>query len=180
MDALQLLLTRYSESKLTAPAPEGDALENILQAGLRAPDHAHLRPFRFVIIENEGLQRYSDLLVSATDPTNPEKIEKAKNAPFRAPMIITVIAKVSEHPKVPFWEQELSAGCALHAMQMAALAQGFGGIWRSGDWCQNEVIRNGFNCGINDKIVGFLYLGTPAGQAPKHNRLSSENYTEYF
>jgi hypothetical protein len=33
---------------------------------------------------------------------------------------------------VPKWEQEMSAGCAVMAMQMAALAQGFNGIWRSG------------------------------------------------
>lgn len=41
MDALDLLLNRRSIAKLSDPAPEGVALENIIKAGLRAPDHAH-------------------------------------------------------------------------------------------------------------------------------------------
>ncbi|MGR5543123.1 nitroreductase family protein, partial [Vibrio campbellii] len=54
MDALELLLNRRSIAKLSAPAPEGVALENIIQAGLRAPDHGNLQPWRFVIAQGEG------------------------------------------------------------------------------------------------------------------------------
>ena len=38
MDALELLLNRRSIARLSDPAPEGAALENIIKAGLRAPD----------------------------------------------------------------------------------------------------------------------------------------------
>lgn len=37
MEALDLLLNRRSVGKLSAPAPEGKVLENIIRAGLRAP-----------------------------------------------------------------------------------------------------------------------------------------------
>ncbi|NVP02405.1 nitroreductase, partial [Photobacterium damselae subsp. damselae] len=37
MDALTLLLNRRSLPRLAEPAPSGEALENILRAGLRAP-----------------------------------------------------------------------------------------------------------------------------------------------
>lgn len=47
-------------------------------------------------------------------------------------MIIAVVAKCQAEHKVPVWEQEMSAGCAVMAMQMAAVAQGFNGIWRTG------------------------------------------------
>jgi nitroreductase len=47
------------------------------------------------------------------------------------------------------------------AMQMAAVAQGFNGIWRSGALTDSPVVRDALNCGANDKIVGFLYIGTP-------------------
>jgi len=62
---------------------------------------------------------------------------------------------------VPRWEQVVSAGCAVMAMQMAAAAQGFNGIWRSGAWTEDEAVRSAFNCRPQDAIVGFLYLGTP-------------------
>ncbi len=163
MDALDLLVNRRSASRLAEPAPAGEALENILRAGMRAPDHGTLQPWRFIIVEKEGRERFSRLLEEAARDNQQDikAIEKAAAAPFRAPMIITVVAHCEEHHKVPRWEQLLSAGCAVMAMQMAAAAQGFNGIWRSGPWTDNARVRTAFGCREQDAIVGFLYLGTP-------------------
>lgn len=167
MDALDLLLNRRSIAKLSEPAPEGKALENIIRAGLRAPDHAGLTPWRFIIAQGEGLGKLSEILLKAAQAEQSDQavIDKVKNAPFRAPMVITVIAKVTEHDKVPAFEQHLSAGCAVQAMQMAAVAQGFQGFWRSGEWMFHQKVRNAFAVEGEDQIVGFLYLGT-AGCTP--------------
>ncbi|MFC0225813.1 NAD(P)H nitroreductase [Serratia aquatilis] len=163
MDALELLLNRRSASRLVAPAPTGEIRQNIINAGMRAPDHGALQPWRFVLIEEQGLVRFSELLQTAAkqDELDATAIEKAKQAPFRAPLIITVVAHCSENPKVPRWEQVVSAGCAVQAMQMAALAQGFNGIWRTGVWTEHPLVREAFACREQDEIVGFLYLGTP-------------------
>jgi len=163
MDALDLLVNRRSASRLAEPAPAGEILQNILHAGMRAPDHGTLQPWRFIIVENEGRERFSKVLEQAArDSRLDEKaIDKATSSPFRAPMIITVVAHCEQHEKVPHWEQVVSAGCAVMAMQMAALAQGFNGIWRSGPWTDHALVREAFGCREQDVIVGFLYLGTP-------------------
>lgn len=163
MDALDLLVNRRSASRLADPAPAGEVLENILHAGMRAPDHGTLQPWRFIIVEKEGRDRLSQLLEQAARASamDDKAIEKASSSPFRAPMIITVVARCEEHPKVPRWEQLISAGCAVMAMQMAAQAQGFNGIWRSGPWTDHPQVREAFGCREQDAIVGFLYLGTP-------------------
>ncbi|TDN64441.1 NAD(P)H nitroreductase [Scandinavium goeteborgense] len=163
MDALELLVNRRSASRLAEPAPAGEQLENILRAGLRAPDHGTLQPWQFFVIEGEGRARFSQLLEKgAVNAGQDDKaIDKARNAPFRAPLIIAVVAKCTPDHKVPVWEQEMSAGCAVMAMQMAAVAQGFNGIWRSGALTESPVVRDGLQCREQDKIVGFLYLGTP-------------------
>lgn len=163
MDALELLVNRRSASRLAEPAPAGEQLENILRAGMRAPDHGTLQPWHFFIIDGAGRDRFSTLLEKgAIAASQDEKaIDKARNAPFRAPMIIAVVAKCQPEHKVPVWEQEMSAGCAVMAMQMAAAAQGFNGVWRTGPLTESPVVREGLSCGQHDKIVGFLYLGTP-------------------
>lgn len=180
MQAIDMLLKRQSHSKLIAPAPSGETLELILQAGLRAPDHGHLTPWRFVVIENQGLERLSELFVQSVDGQDLEKQKKAASLPHRAPMIIAVIAKVVDHPKVPHWEQLLAAGCAVHAMQMAAFALGYGGIWRSGEWCDYDLIRAAFECHPLDKIIGYLYLGTPEGHLAKLPSVESGQFVSYF
>ncbi len=63
-------------------------------------------------------------------------IEKASKAPFHAPLIIAVIAHCIKEIKVVHWEPVVSAGSAVQAMQMAALAQGFNGILRTGVWAE--------------------------------------------
>ena len=145
MDALELLINRRSASRLAEPAPTGEQLQNILRAGMRAPDHKSMQPWHFFVIEGEGRERFSAVLEQGAIAagSDDKAIDKARNAPFRAPLII------------------MSAGCAVMAMQMAAVAQGFGGIWRSGALTESPVVREAFGCREQDKIVGFLYLGTP-------------------
>jgi nitroreductase len=48
--ALESLLSRRSVGQLCEPAPEGDDFAHIIEAGLQAPDHGRLRPWRFVTI----------------------------------------------------------------------------------------------------------------------------------
>ncbi|KJY72697.1 NAD(P)H nitroreductase [Vibrio nigripulchritudo] len=182
MEALDLLLNRRSIAKLSVPAPEGEALQNIIKAGLRAPDHAGLTPWRFVISQGEGLAKLADILVSAAEAENSEEavIEKLKNAPFRAPMVITVIAKVTENEKVPALEQYLSAGCAVQAMQMAAVAQGFQAFWRSGSWMFHPKVHEAFGLEGKDEIVGFLYVGTPGCTPMKVPERDLSQFVEFL
>lgn len=183
MDALELLITRRSASRLVEPAPAGEQLQNILRAGMRAPDHKTLQPWQFFVIEGEGRERFSAVLEKgAIAAGSDEKAqEKARTAPFRAPLIITVVAKCEENGKVPLWEQEMSAGCAVMAMQMAAVAQGFGGIWRSGALTESAEVREAFDCRPQDKIVGFLYLGTPQLKASTTISLADPSaFVRYF
>lgn len=112
MDTLELLLNRRSASRLTEPAPAGEALDLLLRAGMRAPDHGALQPWRFILIEGEGRTRLSELLSQSAINAgmDPKGIEKAKQAPFRAPLIIAVVAYCDSQSNVPRWEQVVSAG----------------------------------------------------------------------
>ena len=132
MDALTLLLNRSSQPRLTAPAPSGDALENIMQAALRAPDHACLTPWRFIVCEGKGLDKLGSLYEqSAIDNDKSEKeIERAVQLPRRAPMIVVAIAKHVEHEKVPRVEQIASASCGVMASSVVSSASNGDNIMR--------------------------------------------------
>ncbi|MGL4858253.1 MAG: NAD(P)H nitroreductase [Enterobacteriaceae bacterium] len=182
MEALELLLSRRSHPKLAEPKPTGKFLDNIIDAGLRAPDHGGLHPWRFIIISDEGLQRFSQLLAAgvAASGGSEEMQQKASEAPFRAPMIIAVLARCREVAKVPHWEQVASACCAVQAMQMAALAQGFGGIWRTGPLVDNPQVREGLQCEVQEQVVGLLYLGTPQAEPPRIRPLERQQFISHF
>jgi len=182
MQAIDLLLNRSSQPRLQAPAPEGQALENIKQAALRAPDHACLTPWKFVVCQKEGLKRLGDVFEQAaiSADKSDKDIERAPKLPLRAPMVIVAIAKFTENDKVPWVEQVASASCALHAMQMAAVAQGFAGVWRTGSFAQSSTVKQAFDLSEQDEIVGFLYLGSsPIKPLPKSKRDSASFFEDW-
>ena len=162
MDALELLLNRFSTPRLTTPGPSADEIETLLKVASRAPDHGGLRPWEFVVISGDGLARLGELFhQAAIDDEMPlPQQARAASLPLRAPLMIAVIAKVCEHPKVPRIEQIQSAGCAVMSMQQAAQTMGYGGIWRTGAFATSATVRKGFGLDEQDELVGFLYLGT--------------------
>ena len=162
MDAITLLLTRRSCAALRAPAPEGEALDIILKAAIRVPDFQELRPYEFIVAKGEGLQRLGALMEQAAIASGqPDDIVKrAPKMPLRAPLVIVVVARARESVVVNRLEQQMTAGCAVMAMLMAAFAQGFAGIWRSGWPMFDRGLHDGLGLDPADQIVGFLYLGT--------------------
>jgi nitroreductase len=182
MDALTLLLNRSSQPRLTSPAPSGEALENIMQAALRAPDHACLTPWRYIVCEGKGLDKLGNLFEQSAiaNDKSEKEIERAVQLPHRAPMVIVATTKYVEHEKVPRVEQIASAACGVMAMQMAAVAQGFNGMWRSGSYAHCDIVRRGLGLAEQDELVGFLYLGTPSFEpAPKPQRDSSDYFENW-
>lgn len=163
MDALTLLLDRRSHTGLAAPGPDAAQLDTILRAALRVPDFQSLRPYEFLVAEGEGRDRLGALLrqaAQAADATA-ETVERAARMPLRAPLVVVVVARARPSQIVHVLEQRLTAGCAVMAMQMAAIALGFGGIWRSGWPMFNRPLHDLLGLAGDDQIVGFLYLGTP-------------------
>jgi nitroreductase len=166
-DMLTFLQQRNSSPRLTAPGPDAAELEAIFRAALRVPDHAWLRPWRFITIDGERREDFGRVLeccLRARDPAADEAaLAKARAAPLRAPLLVVVVVRVTEHPKVPALEQRLSAGCAAHAILLAAEASGYAGIWRTGDAAVDRAVMNALGLAANEEIVGFVYLGSREG-----------------
>jgi nitroreductase len=166
-EALQLLLNRNSAPRLCEPGPSADELKDMVRAAVRAPDHAWLRPWRFLAIQGERRADFGSVLQHALIARNPEADdrarEKAENSPFRAPLVLVVVTRFSEHPKVPLVEQRMSAACAAHAILLAAQALEYAGVWRTGNAAFDRSVMTELGLAEDEEITGFLYLGTRDG-----------------
>lgn len=182
MDALTALHSRTSAARVTGPAPDETTLQNIFRAALRAPDHGQLRPWRFLRIEGESLQRLGNLFVAAALYDSPaltvEEQESVRSKALRSPLVIATVSRAAEHPKIPVLEQELSAGSATHAMLLAAHAQGIGAIWRTGPMATHPIVSRGLGLAENEKVIAFLYLGIPDGAGRPLRELPIDDYVQ--
>lgn len=184
---LDLLEARTSVPavQLTEPAPTQEQLERILRCGLTAPDHANMRPWRFITIKGDARIALGEVFAKAAledEPDLPaEKIARMKQKPLRSPLIVVIVATITtNHPKTPEIEQILSAGSAATLIQLAATATGFGSIWLSGPNTYRSGVKAALGVSEPDQIVGFLYLGTPSkAVVPKTRPELSDHVSEW-
>jgi len=180
MKALDALHQRVSIGKLAAPAPGLMQREAIFQAALRAADHGQLRPWRYLVIEGEGLNRLGELFCSAALADDPnlaaEVCDSFRKMPLRAPMIVVVIARPQVHPKVPELEQLISAGAAAQNMLNAAYALGVGAIWKTGAMAYHPHVLKGLGLDEGEVLIGYLYMGTPATPMHSPRHLSTSDF----
>ncbi len=165
MDAYEALVTRVSPIEIADPAPNEETLRKIVAAGLRAPDHGRLHPWRFISIRGEGRRRLGDIFASALQhrdsKATPEVLERERQKPLRGPLLLVVVARIVEPSKIPAVEQILSAGAAAQNIILASHALGFGAMWKTGAPAYDAGVKEALGLTASEAIVGLIYIGTP-------------------
>ena len=183
---MKALLSRRSISKLTSPHPSKDEMQEVYQAALRAPDHAWLRPWKFIEITGNSRNKLAKAFIASTKKTeeiDEERMNKIAALPLRSPMIIVVIAKINfDKPNVPRLEQIQSTAAAAQNILLALHDKGYGAYWRTGKYSteRNKYISSELSLDNNDEVLGYLYVGTPDVDAPKIPELENENFVTYW
>lgn len=171
---LALLKTRKSASAkaMAEPGPTAEQLSEILACAVRVPDHGKLTPWRFILWEGEARAQFGDVMKARWQQLHPEHGEQtlgfARGLFLRAPTVLGVVSSAQEHPKIPLWEQQLSAAAVCMNILYAATAMGIGCQWNT-DWVVYDAeIAAAMGLAGHEKLAGLIYLGTPA--APLEDR----------
>jgi nitroreductase len=167
MDALELMLSRESALKLEAPAPSAEELNQMFASAVRAPDHGRLRPWHFVLINEDQRAAFGALMADSLRRRNPSasegELQRERDKAFRSPVIVAVAAKVQRGAKIPEIEQIASASAAAQTIMLAAPALGYGAVWKTGAAAYDPAVKTALGLSADDAIIGFLYIGTRAG-----------------
>ena len=182
-DVLTTLTERVSHGSLEAPGPSADEIELITRAALRAPDHALLRPWRFIAVEGDrrealGVVLHASLRLRGV--TDEAQLAKALKAPLRAPLVVAVMLDYKAHPKVDRTEQVGSAAAATYAMSLAANALGYGTMWRTGQYATDPHVVETLGGSPQDEVIGFLYVGTRKGPSKNLPELDPSDFLTHF
>ena len=176
---LDLLATRRSvkPAALAAPGPTPAQLDQILTLAARVPDHKKVEPWRFIVFEGEARATFGDVIADACkaeDKMAPSESRLAteRERLMRAPTVVCVISRVVETPGAPEIEQLLSCGAACQNLVLAANGMGFGTNWIT-EWIAfSPRVRAGLKLADNERIAGFIYIGTAKERQPDRERPS--------
>jgi len=165
-DAIELLKIRRSVKprEMSEPGPSTAELETILTIGARVPDHGKLTPWRFIVFDGDARVRAGEIIAKVFARKNPQAsaadIDVEKHRLTDAPLVIGIVSFTKPHPKVPPWEQELSAGASAMNMVTAATALGYGACWLTGWFAFDRDVLDGLGLKADEKLAGFIHIGT--------------------
>ena len=164
-------LISYLESRRSVPAkmmsepgPEENTLRDILTIAARVPDHGKLAPWRFIVIRGEARDRLSKQFGEIALKKNPDMGDEERDQEFsrltRAPVVVAVVSRAQQHPKIPEWEQVLSSGAVCTVLYMAANAHGYAANWLT-EWMSFDSEALAL-IGVveGEKLAGFVHIGS--------------------
>ena len=167
------------------PIKESD-LNQIIQAGIRVPDHGALNPWKLVIIQGEKLCKIDrEIILNEYIKKNPnsdknfQKIESKRLQ--RASVVLAVISTPVEHPKIPNWEMVLSSGAVCMNILSCAQSLGYAAQWLTEWYAYNAKMLEylGGRSGI-DRISGFIYIGHKVEEPKERRRPEPQKVVTYL
>ncbi|MCQ6558394.1 nitroreductase family protein [Paenibacillus mendelii] len=188
MELFEAIATRRSVVRVKEDAVSREAIDQILEAGIWAPNHRLTEPWRFFVMSGEGRGKlgeayYRIAMEGAADPGSPESIaaaEGAKKKALRAPVVIAVAVAPSDKKMVIEIEEYGAVFAAVQNMLLASHALGLGAIWRTGEPCYHPFMNEAFELRPQDRVLGLIYLGHPEGTSPAGRRESAASKTVWI
>jgi nitroreductase len=169
MDLWEALRGRRSIGVVREDMPPREAIEKMLEAATWAPNHFLTEPWRFFVLTGEARVRLGEAMAAIVaarmeNPADPEaqrKLEKQRQNPLRAPVVIAVAVQPSVQERVIRQEEIEAVACAVQNMLLAAHGLGLGAIWRTGDVTYEPELKTFFGLNDDAQLLGFVYVGYP-------------------
>jgi nitroreductase len=169
---------RRSASTFGPEAPSRALVEQLIEAACWAPNHHLTEPWRFIVVAGDaraglGEAVADELLRTAT--TRPKAAAEAagvRTKVRRAPVILVVAQVRTATDDVRDLEDYAACCCATQNLLVAAHAAGLATKWSTGTMAHSAAAKRFLGIDAADRIVGFVYLGVPAGEMVAGGRRS--------
>tara|TARA_B100000941_G_C28485738_1_gene544864 strand:+ start:163 stop:732 length:570 start_codon:yes stop_codon:yes gene_type:complete len=161
-------------------------INEILEAGIRVPDHGALNPWRIKVIIGDKLKQVDEEVILAEyKKLNPLAQEEALDIESkrlqRASVVFAVLSTPVEHPKIPKWEMGLSSGAVCMNLLSCAQSLGYAAQWLTEWYAYNQRMlkylggREG-----TDRISGFIYVGHKQEEPNERRRPDPKKIISYI
>tara|TARA_B100000674_G_scaffold422813_1_gene375113 strand:- start:50 stop:619 length:570 start_codon:yes stop_codon:yes gene_type:complete len=161
-------------------------IKEILDAGIRVPDHGALNPWKIKVIIGEKLKKLDEeIILPEFIKNNPNANEASKIIESkrlqRASVVFAVLSTPVMHPKIPKWEMYLSSGAVCMNILSCAQSLGYAAQWLTEWYSYNEKMLEYLGGKKNlDRISGFIYVGHKIEEPNERKRPDPKDIISYI
>ena len=185
---LDFLKTRRSVTakKMARGNVTEDHLRQILEAGIRVPDHGALKPWKLRVIRGATQKQLDEEVIfaefiKANPDASAETQSIEKNRFQRADTVIAVISSPVEHKSITEWEMHLSAGAVCTTLLYAAQSLDYAAQWLTEWYAYNDnLLRELGGVPGKDRIAGFIYIGEKTSTPIERTRPDFDSVVSYL
>ena len=185
---LDFLKTRRSVTakKMARGNVTEDHLRQILEAGIRVPDHGALKPWKLRVIRGATQKQLDEEVIfaefiKANPDASAETQSIEKNRFQRADTVIAVISSPVKHKSITEWEMHLSAGAVCTTLLYAAQSLDYAAQWLTEWYAYNDnVLRELGGVPGKDQIAGFIYIGEKTSTPIERSRPEFDSVVSYL
>lgn len=169
---------------LREPGPNTEELQTLLTIATRVPDHGKIAPWRLVVFQGNARAAAGEALANLVQKRNPNAedavLEAERTRFLPAPLTIGVLSAPQQHPKVPEFEQLLSAGNVAFNLVHGAFALGYAASWITRWYSFDDEAAALLGAKVGERFVGFVHIGTPTTAIEDRPRPALEDVVSYW
>jgi nitroreductase len=169
--------------KVGEDAPTRKEVAELLELAVRAPNHHLTEPWRFYVLKGAEKDRLTRAITDEAVARGVDPAEAAADGAkkvARAPVIVLFTCVPSDAADVVEQEEIASVAMAMQNFLLGAHASGLGAMLRTGPAAYHRSIREHLDLAPNERVVGFVYLGYPAGERALTPRVPSSERTRWL
>jgi nitroreductase len=181
MELFEAIHTRQSIGKVKPDPVPRELIERMLAAGVQAPNHHKVRPWRFVVLTGATRERLGEVMAQSLRKREPNaneaSVEKERAKPLRAPVLIAVGVDKPSGPKILEIENVCAAAAATQNMLLAGHALGLATMWRTGPAAADPDVKIFLGFAPEQHLIAFVYVGYPLAEPAPITRPSHADRT---
>lgn len=142
-----------------------DQVMELLKLADWAPTHGRTEPWRFYVYGGDKVQEFCAQHAGLYKANNTEETflqasyDNLRTMGDKASHVIVAVMKRGNLPKIPAWEEQASTAAAVEHILLGATALGIASYWGSGGMAQHQAMKDFYNLGPEDMVLGVIYLG---------------------
>jgi nitroreductase len=170
---LAALHGRRSVGRVSPEPLAREAVAELLDAAVTAPNHHLTGPWRFIVLAGDARGEigaaHARAVARVRADAGPDALANEAARLERAPVVVVCVVTPGADP-VEAREDRDAVAAAVQNLLVAAHARGLAAMWRTGTMADEPEVRDALGLDPRDAIVGFVYLGRPPGPVPPRDR----------
>lgn len=179
MSITNTIKKRVSTKKYTNEWVNPDKLIDLLETAVYAPNHKMRQPWRFIIIEGLGKEKFLNKYLDMFKTNDRDEQKTALSKVMEAPAIVAVVMK-----KNPVFEDELEdlQACAALTQNFLLLLEeeNMASHWKTPKYIETDKFKDALGISCDELVAGLVMVGYPQVKTAPKPRQSAKSLTTIY